>query len=604
MINPRSVLVASLFLVGCALEPNTIAVHQAPLEGEDAGFVEPDLSPTRLVRRLQLALVGRPPTLEELDRIEAAPTEEARELVISALVDEDLESVEFYRQSIRFAHDWFRVGAHNAHANISHNYFTGHLSIELHACPMSTMHAGALGLLNSYREYGDPRSICDDPAAPIHMVSPWWSPSTPIAIIGRAGSATPQSAVRRNGTYDCGVASVGDRSNLPADRSANPTCGCGPNLVYCLPPKGGALANTYSFEPNIADSSRRIASEEVARLYAHIVKHDRPLSDFLVGNYTVAPLYLKHMYVRAARFDGANETLDLSSWWDPSTWTTPADPEHQAGSPLAWHEVVVESLHPNLLSLTNGVLASGDAALARSAKYDPRTEAASAFKGIPAAGALTSLVAQASFSRERVRAARWLETLTCRTFVPPDATQKFNDFKRDPATEGNCQHCHLLIDPAAVFFKRWGFAGNGIVHLGGFGRGGITATTSMTHQPFMRWQKAFDPDTVMTRTTAAQAAQNPNAVFIDFLSDSTTLFGKSGDGTYGPLGFGKILIESGEFDRCAARQLYERIVGPKLNVGLNERLVEQLGERFVANGRKVKPFIRELIRRPEFRKGL
>ncbi len=596
------------FVCACTNGPDTPVIpasQRAALDGDDAGFVEPELAPGRLIRRIQLSLLGRPPTVEEVDAIEALTTPEAREAAITELIERDLGSVEFYRQSMKFAHDWFRVGAHNAQANISHGYFTGHLAIELHACAMGTLHAGKLGFLNNIPQYGDPVAICNDPQATVNAVQPWWAPETMVQTIGRAGSASAQAAVRKNGVYDCGVARVGDRANAPGDLSANPICGCGPNLVYCIPPKNGRLANTWSFEPNSAESSRRIASEEVARLYAHLVWYDRPLSDFLVGNYTVAPLWLKHMYVRAARFDAENAALDDSRWWDPMTWTTPADPEHMPGTPLAWHEVVVEELHPNLLSLTSGrTLATGASALSRSLKFDPRSEPASSFKGIPAAGALTTLVAQASYTRERVRAARWLETLTCRTFVPPPADIVFNDFRRDPAVEGNCQHCHLLIDPAATFFKRWSFAGNGVVYLGGFGHGSITATTNVTGVPFSRWLKAFDPGTVMTPATEAQVAQSPNARFIDYLQPNQTLFGSSGDGTYGPLGFGKILVESGEFDRCAVRQLYARFVGPQLDPAQHDALIESLRARFVANDRKVKPFVRELLALPEFRKGL
>lgn len=585
--------------------PSGAATAQQRLDGEeDGGFIEPELSTARLVRRVQLSLLGRPPTVEEVDAIDALATPEAREAAIAELIERDLRSPEFYKQSMKFAHDWFHVGAHNEHANISHGYFTGHLAIELQSCPMTSLHAGKLGFLNNIPQYGDRWAICDDPQATVNAVQPWWAPETMVQIIGRAGSATPQAALRTNGVYDCGVARVGDRGNSPGDLSTAPRCGCGPNLVYCLPSKNGRLPNSYTFEANEADSARRLASEEVARLYAHLVWQDRPLSDFLVGNYTVAPLWLKHMYVRAARFEAENASLDDSRWWDPMLWTTPSDPEHTPGSPLAWHEVVQEELHPNLLSLTAGrTVASGAAAMARSAKFDPRTEPASAFKGIPSAGALTTLVAQASFPRERVRAARWLETLTCRTFVPPPPTISFNDFRRDPATEGNCQHCHLLIDPAAVFFKRWSFEGNGVVLLGGFGRGSITATNAQNY-PFVRWMKAFDPGTVMTPATDAQVAQNPNARFIDFLQPTQALFGSSGDGTYGPLGFGKILLESGEFDRCAVRQLYERFVGPRLDPGTHEAVIEALRGRFVAHERKVRPFVRELLTRPEFRKGL
>ncbi len=218
-----------------------VAVQRAELDDVDAGFAEPDLETSRMVRRIQLSLLGRPPTIAELDAIENKDTAEAQQAALAELIEGDLNSVEFYRESMRFAHDWFRVGAHNVNANISHNYFTGHLAIELHLCPATSLHAGSLGLFNNYPEYGDPRSTCDDPAAKKNMVQPWWAPDTTVSVLGRAGSATPQDAVRKDGLYDCGVANVGDRSNLPSDRTPNPTCGCGPNRARGL--------KTLAFQP-------------------------------------------------------------------------------------------------------------------------------------------------------------------------------------------------------------------------------------------------------------------------------------------------------------------------------------------------------------------
>ena len=55
---------------------------------------------------------------------------------------------------------------------------------------------------------------------------------------------------------------------------------------------------------------------------------------------------------------------------------------------------------------------------------------------------------------ERVRAARWLENLTCREFAPPPAEVAFAPYQRDPGTEGVCQHCHQIIDVVEKFAPR------------------------------------------------------------------------------------------------------------------------------------------------------
>ncbi len=125
-----------------------------------------------MLRRIQLSLLGRPPTVAELDRVESAASDAAREVLLAQAIDDALSSTEFYEQSILFAHDWFKVTAHNAHANTSHGYFTGHLAIELQACPATSLHAGVLGLLSNYADLGDPWTICDSPTATINMVEP------------------------------------------------------------------------------------------------------------------------------------------------------------------------------------------------------------------------------------------------------------------------------------------------------------------------------------------------------------------------------------------------------------------------------------------------
>lgn len=573
------------------------------LDTVDAGG--PPLEAGRLLRRTLLSLQGRAPTWEEFDAFTKLPTDEARDAALAQLIDESLNSVAFYKQTMLLAHDWFGVGAHNM--ALGEGYFTGHLAIELQACPVGTLHAGKLGLLSPYLALGDPESMCDSPTAPVFQIEPWWAAGTMVSVIGRAGSATPESALRTNGPYDCGQVSAGIRANSPASgplTPGGPACGCGPHLVYCIGRRGAWAANSWTQDWYSENSPRRAASEEVARLFAHLVWHDRPLSDFLTSNYTVASLPVRQMYVRAGR------TLDSKTddvrWWDPAVWSTsPADPEHLSNDPLAWHEVVVATLFPKLLSLTPGdALASGSAATSRSYTFDPRSQPGEPL-GIPAAGALTSLVANASFPRERVRAARWLEALTCRAFVPPPPNIQFNEYHHDPAREGGCQHCHVAIDPAAMHFKRWSFGTGGKVVLGGIGahRWATGSKAEATSLPYVRWAKAFDPVTALTPITTAQLEQNPDARFIDFLPPDQRLFGATSDGTIGPLGFGKLMLASGEFDRCAAQRLYERFVGPKLTPQ-DDALITELTKSFVDGDRKVRPFIKLLLKRPENRRGL
>jgi hypothetical protein len=93
-------------------------------------------------------------------------------------------------------------------------------------------------------------------------------------------------------------------------------------------------------------------------------------------------------------------------------------------------------------------------------------------------------------------------------------------------------------------------------------------------------------------------------LLLDFLPKGTLLFGEQGDGTTGPLGFGKILVQSGEFDRCAVQRLYQRFAGRALDPAKEAGYLETLRKSFVDGERKVRPFVRQLLSSAEFRRGL
>jgi hypothetical protein len=122
--------------------------------------------------------------------------------------------------------------------------------------------------------------------------------------------------------------------------------------------------------------------------------------------------------------------------------------------------------------------------------------------------------------------------------------------------------------------------------------------------PFLRWDNTFVHDTTLTPVSQADIGRNPDARFIDFLSPQSSLLGRRGDGTIGPLGFGKILVESGEFDRCAVQQLHERFIGRPIDLTTERELVDTLVAKFLEGQRKVKPFIRYLLAQDAFRNGL
>ncbi len=565
------------------------------------------MSDTRLLRRVWLGLTGTTPSLEKYEAIAAAATPEAREAILRQAVDEALASPKFYERMLRFGHEWLAVGAYTTGA--AGDAYQGDMSGHLFKCPANSQHPGAYYHVNEFGS-GDPGRQCNNQdgdgnaATPeVHTVEPWFAPGTQVEVLGKAGSNITQVVNTQGQTIDCGIASGGYYDPmLPAG------CGCGPNLVWCSPLVGLNSGSNHDLRVQ-----RRHPYEEPARLFAHLAWHDRPLSDLVVGNYSVGTNWLRALYVRFGRQMGSTALDANTAWWRPAADSAPRDPLHpEPNDPQAWREFVVEDLEPFHLALTENRTRSGS--LERTYQYDPRTTTA-APKGLPTAGVLTMIGALSSFPRERVRAARFLEIFACQSFSPPPADVHFPPYDTDPAKGGTCLHCHKTLDPAAIWFKRWDFTpfqANYVPwpFLPGVGRHRITKewlSGQYPHSgssPGYRWRNAFLPNTVMTPVTPEQVAANPEAVLLDTMPDSYTLLGQHGDGTMGPLGFGKILVRSGEFDRCAARRLYAMFIGRELDPAAEKHFIDKLAREFVARERKLRPFIRYLFEQPELRRGL
>lgn len=583
-MRQNGLLGALVVLLGCgreALPEPELATSRAALTTS-----APLLSPTRLLRRVHLTLRGHEPSPAQYATALTAADAGTLDAFIAGEVDAALDSNDFYEQMLAYGHDYLRVGDYKRGTTEGgfSAFWKGGMSVPIRTCGAGTVHAGKLYA-------SEAATVCDTAAATVSTVEPWWAPGSMVQVVGNAGTG-----VTRAGTTDCGALNCGNMScGFPA-----PACSCGPNLAYCHLFVEDRPGYQYSLErdsnPFFDGSARRLLWEEPARLFAHVVTRDEPFSDLVTGDYTVAPRKLQHNYVRWGRMNGDNAAvLDPSTWWRTAT--------------NGWDKVTVASLHPNLL-------------VDRTYTFDPRTEAG-APRGVPAAGVLTMLGPSSWFPRERVRAARWLETFACRNFTAPDPSVAFTPpFTDDPARQGACQHCHQTIDPAAIHFKRLEiedeqpYHGVGHANFGGIGSWQWRTTFQVSfpdpnspggiywRQPYGRWNVSFIANTMLTPVTPALLLTNPDARFIDFLPPTERLFGLQSDGTVGPLGFGKLLVASGELDRCAVDRLFERFIGRRLDVSREAAAEGAMVQQFVASGRKVRPFIKTLIASDAFRRGL
>ena len=578
----------------------------APLACEmvpDAGVAPPPpvtpVSYERLLRRVHLILRGRPPLDEDVARLDAATTDAAREAVIASAIDDGLASPDFYLQMLDFGHHFLRNGAFINGAQ--GNGYMGNMSAHLDTCDGDTANAGAYYLIARGGPGGG--EACDDASAVRRDVEPWWAPGTTVVMLGDAGSETRDVTDAEGNRVDCGIA-FEEYYNLQNGDG----CGCGPHAAWCYPGPGLHIGHDRQ------GSQRRDMWDEPARLFAHLAWHDLPISDLVLGNYTVANNRVRAWYLRFGRQTGIDAArLDAdTTWFRPEVGGDARDPLHpDPGDPEAWRELVVESLAPQLLSLSSGARSNDPS---RTLLWDPRTDTGPA-PGLPYAGVLTMPGPNSTFPRERPRAARFIEIFTCRDFEPPPPDQHFPELARDIATSGTCMHCHTLMDPVAMAFRRWIFMGNYVPrpYLADLETMPVPEDLFDPSKRYPygrwfgagadRWRENWLSSTVMTPATDAELA-HPRALFLDTIPTEYTVLGERSDGTMGPLAFGKILVSSGELDRCMARRIYERILGRALDPTTEGRYIDTLARELAEEDRRVRPFVRHLLASDELRRAL
>lgn len=582
---------AALFLAACGQSAGETG-SDASCGGGGAGTTEPriepkdDLTPLRLLRRASITLLGVPPTDAEQQALLKAPDAAAQTAFVEDFIDAALEDPRFYQVTFELARTWFSIPLVDRTADAP-EYGPKQQRV-LTTCPAGTARAGGL---RYYRDnIVDEATACGS-ASPSVTIEPWWAPGTMVTLVASAANTTNQGKANVNG----------NPVDIVCDGVAEGTCGCGPNAGACwFDP--GTYPGWAAFVPGNPGGQRRLLSEEPARLFAHIVWHDRPATDLVLSDYSVGPTEVQAAYVMQAIAGGNTSLVNDDSWWRPTTFAkAPVDPDHQSGDPSAWREYTVSKRNTFFLP-------------DRDYKFDPRKDEGAA-RGIPSAGMLTSLGFLNAYPRERLRAARALEALACEQLLPPGGDVKFNAYKTDPGREGPCQNCHARIDTAAIHFKRYAKAGSAFEGFGARyympGVGDVWKWDPVWRdgewpyagEPFAQWNKWYRPGSRLTPVTEAEAEANPYALFLDFLPPDDTLLGQTSDGTIGPLGFAKMIVAAGAFDRCVVRRVHERIMGRDIDPTTESGYLDTLTEEFVTGGRLVRPFVKSLTQSVYFRKG-
>lgn len=584
-----------LFAVACAGKgqlggpsEQTAALCSSGGSGGGATRVEPadDLDPLRVLRRASIALRGEPPTDDEIQEVANAGTADQELAAVDAFVDAALEDTRFYRTMFEVGSRWFNIPLVDRTADAP-EYGPKQQRV-LAPCKAGTAQAGNLSYWRD--DFTSTDASCGAGVATT-TVEPWWAPGTKVTLVGNAASTSPKGQTHANGNV------------VDIDCKGQPegTCGCGPNAEACWLDLG-TYPGWAPFIPGNPDGQRRLLAEEPARLFAHLVWHDKPATDLVLADTSVGPTEVQAAYVMQSIAGGDMSMIGNDEWWRPGKFSSAAvDPLHKAGDPKAWREYTISKR-------TTFFLAD------RGYKFDPRKEAGPS-KGFPSAGVLTALGFLDAYPRERLRAARALENLACEQLLPPGGDVKFKPYKTDPGREGPCQNCHARIDPAAIHFKRWGKAGSAFEGWGAKyympGVGSVWQWDPIwrkgdypyTGEPFAQWNKWYRPGSLLTPATEEEAAQNPSTLFLDFLPPEETLLGQTSDGTVGPLGFAKMIVAAGAFDKCVVRKVHERVMGRDVDPATESGYLDALTQEFVANGRVVRAFVKSLTKSVYFRKG-
>jgi hypothetical protein len=513
-----------------------------------------ELTSTRQLRRAYLALTLQEPDVE---RYEALLESSDPDAFIEQEVELLLEGQAFHDNLMDWGHEYIPIPSYPEANPVWRSSKSSHSDF----CEVDTLHANAIGI---FGHLGDDPAICNDPDIRVEMVVPWWAPSTLVKVIGQA--ANPDLTFEGQ---DCSVSTIGLNWVKPIVQG----CGCGPHLTFCHRQwpgdrfeRGYGAVTRLDGNDHHPNSQKRSLHDEPARFLAYLVTQERDFSDLILSDYTIVDRGLYHMYARQGHHSQVYpERASDVAWINDFT-----SPDH-------WREVKFSEMHPHLLDDPNYA-------------FDPRVDAGDP-AGLPSSGVLTMLGPMAAWPRPRVRAARWLESLACDEFSPPETPIAFPPYRFDPATQGVCMHCHVRLDAAALSFKRTFDRGGSIAGIGAWKIQNLVSYSGARR----RFETSMLPGTVMTPVTEAQIEANTNVRLIDFMPSGQLLLGQESDGTIGPRGFAKVLLASGAFDQCAVRRAYTRFGGRSFDLGVDADELQQHVDTFVGSGRDMKSLIRDIV---------
>lgn len=348
------------------------------------------------LRALSLDLRGKLPSEADYARIGAHGT------IPDSLIDEWLATDEFADRAVRHHREliWNNIG--NVQLVATNTQGLGQFG--------SGVYVRGEGMRRRYR--GDDVTCLDEPATFTPdgdieytmiagakregwvWVEPYWAPGTRVKVCAYDAQAGLVSSSHRR----CDIASGNNETS----------CGCGPNLRWCVTGDMGILT--------------RSMSEDVDRRVAALIKEDRPYSELFTSRRAFVNGPLVHFWKHLTSFPAGVQI-------NPN----PMDPERLPDLPWSakdtWVAVELPAHH---------------------------------------SGILTSPVWLLRHQTNRARANRFLDAFLCSAPAPPPGGLPALDprVRPDPDLQkrDGCRYCHLFLEPTGAYWGRWPERGAGYLN--------------------------------------------------------------------------------------------------------------------------------------------
>ncbi|MCA9666861.1 MAG: DUF1549 domain-containing protein [Myxococcales bacterium] len=488
------------------------------------------------LRRLSLDLLGRVPTMAEIDAVKKAGE------VSAESIDTMLSSAGFVQQMRAYHRGLLWTNVRNVRMSSPSFDLVGFGGV-----PMA---------MRGYRAYqyrGDAAASCLDVPAlfdpngkPITvphptlpgarqegyvMVEPYWAPGTQIKVCAFDANAAEEVNGKKCWRPDAGA-----------------ECGCGPNLRYCQRRSneylGSGIYGGVDTQRIIADAF----AEQMLRFIDDVVRSDRPYTDLLVASDMEVNGPIAH-YLRYQ-----TKTRGFTDYY--------ADPDQD-------YKV------PDL-------------------KFSDQGQWVKVARGGRHAGILTMPGYLLRFQTNRGRANRFYNAFLCKQFAaPPSGLPSGADpcnSEPDLKQRCGCSHCHTSLEPLAAYWGR--FAESGLAPLSDmvrFPNKLNSADLATCEKPGLNFldkqicQRFFLLDPGHPKEQAEKGKLRPYVFATKEIEDNIEL---------GPGALAQKAIASGELASCTVKKM----LGVYLGTSSDSALVDKLAASFRAGGRySLRALVRSIV---------